>query len=132
MVRQRVRAGDHHNVTNQASPGPGTEVAPIYMGGYTRRGGRSPRRQLFDAAGPHSAKDATIIFAFRTDISWDAQLAKSVCFRSATAPMRLIHIVAACTCQPSSQFIHLVSLTKGAMRMVLLSSDRPDKSNARA
>lgn len=98
--------------------GPGTEVAPIYMGGYTRRavdhliGSYLTLRPAFTKE--------NVIFAFRTDISWDASW-PSLLFQErnrSDAPYShrgRVHV------PPSSQFIHLVSLTKGAMRMVLLS-----------
>lgn len=98
--------------------GAGTEVAPIYMGGYTRRavdhliGSYLTLRPAFTKA--------DVIFAYRTDISWDDSW-PSLLFQEHNRPdapyahRGRVHV------PPSSQFIHLVSLTKGAMRMILLS-----------
>lgn len=98
-------------------PGPGTEVAPIYMGGYTRRavdhliGSYLTLRPAFTKE--------KVIFAFRTDITWDESW-PSLLFQERNRPDAPYSHRGRVHVPPSSQFIHLVSLTKGAMRMVLL------------
>lgn len=97
--------------------GAGTDMAPVYMGAYTRPavdhyiGSYLTLRPSFTIAGT--------IFAFRTDITWDASW-PSLMFEERNRPdapyahRGRVHV------PPSSQYIHLVSLTKGAMRMIVL------------
>ncbi len=96
----------------------GGMVAPVYMGAYTRAavdhyiGSYLTLRPSFS--------QADTIVAYRTDISWDPDW-PSLLFQErdrADAPYShrgRLYIPA------SSMFIHLVSLTKGAMRMVVVS-----------
>ena len=93
-------------------------VAPVYMGAYSRAAGRSLHRQLLDAYGGRLL--ARSIVAYRTDITWDPDW-PSLCFRSATGPMHPTRTVAASIFRHRRRLIHLVSLTKGAMRMVVVS-----------
>ena len=99
-------------------PGAGTEVAPIYMGGYTRKavdhfiGSYLTLRPAFTMDG--------VLFAFRTDITWDDSW-PSLMFQERNRPDAPYSHIGRVHVPPSSQFIHLVSLTKGAMRMILLS-----------
>ncbi len=103
-------------------PGVGTEVAPIYMGGYTRRavdhfiGSYLTLRPAFTKDG--------VLFAYRTDITWDESW-PSLLFQECNRPDAPYSHTGRVHVPPSSQFIHLVSLTKGAMRMILLS--QPDQ-----
>ena len=99
-------------------PGATTEIAPVYMGAYTRAavdhyaGRFLTLRPAFTVPG--------MIIAYRTDIVWDASW-PSLLFEERNRPdvpyshRGRLHI------PPSSQFIHLVSLTKGAMRMIVVS-----------
>ncbi len=104
-------------------PGAGTEVAPIYMGGYTRQavdhfvGSYLTLRPAF-------TKDGVLI-AYRTDISWDDSW-PSLLFQECNRPDAPYSHTGRVHVPPASQFIHLVSLTKGAMRMILLS--QPDQT----
>ena len=97
--------------------GAGTEVAPIYMGGYTREavdhliGSYLTLRPAF-------TKD-DVLFAFRTDITWDDSW-PSLLFQEHNRPDAPYSHRGRVHVPPSSHFIHLVSLTKGAMRMILL------------
>ncbi|MGE3064630.1 MAG: helix-turn-helix domain-containing protein [Hyphomicrobiaceae bacterium] len=98
--------------------GAGGAVAPVYMGAYTRAGvdhyigSYLTVRPSFTQPG--------IVVAYRTDVRWDPDW-PSLLFeerdrRDAPYAHRgRLYIPA------SSSFIHLVSLTKGAMRMVLVS-----------
>jgi len=94
------------------------EIAPVYMGAYTRAavdhliGGYLTLRPAFTRPGH--------IIAYRTDISWDPTW-PSLLFEETKRPdgayahRGRLHVPA------SSPFMHLVSLTKGAMRMVMVS-----------
>ena len=109
-------AGQPHR-DEPGQPGAGTEVAPIYMGGYTREavdhliGSYLTLRPAF-------TKD-DVLFAFRTDITWDASW-PSLLFQEYNRPDAPYSHRGRVHVPPSSHFIHLVSLTKGAMRMILL------------
>jgi DNA-binding Xre family transcriptional regulator len=105
----------------QQAPGPagdGGDIAPVYMGAYTRAGTDQYIGSYLTLRPAFSVPD--VIMAYRTDISWDPAW-PSLLFEErdrvdATYTHRgRLYIPA------SSQFIHLVSLTKGAMRMVLVS-----------
>ncbi len=101
-----------------AQPAANTEIAPVYMGAYTRPavdhyiGTYLTLRPAFSVP--------NMIIAYRTDILWDDSW-PSLFFEERNRPdapyahRGRLHI------PPSSQFIHLVSLTKGAMRMIVLS-----------
>jgi len=99
-------------------PGANTEVAPIYMGAYTRAavdhyiGSYLTLRPAFTS--PET------IIAYRTDISWDENW-PSLLFEERNRPDAPYSHRGRLHIPPSSQFIHLVSLTKGAMRMIVLS-----------
>ena len=93
-------------------------IAPLYMGGYTREaidhyiGGYLTIRPALDGG-------ANII-AYRTELFW-SDLANALCFREQDRPDAAYSHRGHLYIPSSSMFIHLVSLTKGAMRMVLLS-----------
>lgn len=98
--------------------GEGGSVAPTYMGAYTRAavdhyiGSYLTLRPAF-------AKPDTIV-AYRTDITWDAEW-PSLLFEERDRPDASYSHRGRLYIPSSSMFIHLVSLTKGAMRMVLVS-----------
>ena len=104
--------------TEPVAPANNTDMAPLYMGGYTRQvvdhyiGSYLTLRPAFDAS-PQ-------IIAFRTDIFW-SDLASALCFREKDRPDDAYSHRGHLYIPTSSMFIHLVSLTKGAMRMVLVS-----------
>jgi DNA-binding Xre family transcriptional regulator len=106
---------------NQEAPGPagvGGDIAPVYMGAYTRAGTDQYLGSFVTLRPAFSMPD--LIIAYRTDITWDPTW-PSLLFEERDridapyAHRGRLYIPA------SSQFIHLVSLTKGAMRMVLVS-----------
>ena len=99
-------------------PGAGTEIAPIYMGGYTRAAVDHLIGSYLTLRPSFTKKD--VVFAFRTDIAWDESW-PSLLFQEHNRPDAPYSHRGRVHVPPSSQFIHLVSLTKGAMRMVLLS-----------
>lgn len=98
--------------------GEGGVVAPVYMGAYTRAG-------VDDYIGsyltlrPAFATPGAIV-AFRTDIVWDPEW-PSLLFEERDRPDQPFSHRGRLYIPSSSMFIHLVSLTKGAMRMVLVS-----------
>ncbi|MBU2534377.1 MAG: helix-turn-helix domain-containing protein [Alphaproteobacteria bacterium] len=99
-------------------PVAGSEIAPIYMGAYTRAavdhmiGQYLTLRPAFTASGT--------IIAYRTDISWDENW-PSLLFEERNRPDAPYSHRGRLHVPPSSSFIHLVSLTKGAMRMIVVS-----------
>ncbi len=99
-------------------PAAGTEIAPIYMGGYTRAA-VDHLSGSFLTLRPSFTKE-NVVFAFRTEIAWDESW-PSLLFQEHNRPDAPYSHRGRVHVPPSSQFIHLVSLTKGAMRMVLLS-----------
>jgi len=98
--------------------GEGGVVAPVYMGAYARAavdhyfGSYLTLRPSFSQA--HS------IVAYRTDITWDAEW-PSLLFQERDRPDAPYSHRGRLYIPSSSSFIHLVSLTKGAMRMVVVS-----------
>jgi lambda repressor-like predicted transcriptional regulator len=98
--------------------GEGGVVAPTYMGAYTKAavdhyiGSYLTLRPAF-------AKPETIV-AYRTDITWDPEW-PSLLFEERDRPDVSYSHRGRLYIPSSSMFIHLVSLTKGAMRMVLVS-----------
>jgi transcriptional regulator with XRE-family HTH domain len=99
-------------------PGAAKNVAPVYMGAYTRAavdhylGGYLTLRPAFTVPGA--------IVAYRTDITWDEDW-PSLLFEERERPDAPYSHRGRLYVPASSMFIHLVSLTKGAMRMVTIS-----------
>ena len=96
----------------------GGRVAPLYMGAYTR-----------DAVDDYIGSYLTLrpdfttgrkIIAYRTDISWDDEW-PSLLFQERDRPDAPYSHRGRLYVPASSSFIHLVSLTKGAMRMIVVS-----------
>ena len=98
--------------------GEGGLVAPVYMGAYTRAavdqyiGSYLTLRPSFTKPG--------VIVAYRTDIVWDPEW-PSLLFQERERPDQPFSHRGRLYIPSSSMFIHLVSLTKGAMRMVIVS-----------
>jgi transcriptional regulator with XRE-family HTH domain len=98
--------------------GEGGLVAPVYMGAYTRAavdhyiGSYLTVRPSFAQPG--------VIVAFRTDVSWEPDW-PSLLFQERDRPDAPYSHRGRLYIPASSMFIHLVSLTKGAMRMVIVS-----------
>jgi DNA-binding Xre family transcriptional regulator len=112
-------------VSTSDSPTPagmGGDIAPVYMGAYTRAG-VDHFIGAYLTLRPHFS-DPTRIMAYRTEIQWDP-IWPSLTFQehdrpdSGYAHRGRVYIPA------SAPYIHLVSLTKGAMRMVIVS--QPDR-----
>jgi transcriptional regulator with XRE-family HTH domain len=93
-------------------------VAPVYMGAYARAavdhyiGSYLTLRPSFSHAGT--------IVAYRTDVTWDPEW-PSLLFQERDRPDAPYSHRGRLYIPASSMFIHLVSLTKGAMRMVVVS-----------
>jgi transcriptional regulator with XRE-family HTH domain len=98
--------------------GEGGLVAPVYMGAYTRAavdhyiGSYLTLRPSF--------AHADTIVAYRTDVTWDPEW-PSLLFQEHDRPDAPYSHRGRIYVPPASMFIHLVSLTKGAMRMVVVS-----------
>lgn len=93
-------------------------AAPVYMGAYTEAavdhyiGGYVTIRPAF------STRD--MVVAYRTDITWDPEW-PSLLFQERERPDAPYSHRGRLYIPASSMYIHLVSLTKGAMRMVMVS-----------
>jgi transcriptional regulator with XRE-family HTH domain len=102
----------------EARGGSGGTVAPLYMGAYSREavdhyvGSYLTLRPSFS--------NRARILAYRTDITWDPAW-PSLVFQETERPDAPYSHKGRLYIPPSSMFIHFVSLTKGAMRMVLVS-----------
>ncbi len=98
--------------------GEGGLVAPVYMGAYTRAavdhyiGSYLTLRPAFSVPGA--------IVAYRTDVVWDPEW-PSLLFEERDRPDAPYAHRGRLYIPASSMFIHLVSLTKGAMRMIVVS-----------
>ena len=98
--------------------GDGGLASPVYMGAYTRAavdhyiGSYLTIRPAFTKPG--------VIIAYRTQIVWDPDW-PSLLFEESDRPDANFHHRGRIYVPASSMFIHLVSLTKGAMRMVTVS-----------
>ena len=118
--RVKVAWGREGQETRNAPEPNGTEAraAPVYMGAYTRAGvdhyigSYLTLRPSFSVAGG--------IMAYRTDISWDDDW-PSLLFQERGRPDKPFLHRGRLYIPASSMYIHLVSLTKGAMRMVMVS-----------
>jgi len=106
----------------QPAPAARGEIAPLHMGAYTRPavdhyvGSYVTVRPSF--------RDSRILHAYRTDITWDDS-ACCLAFAERDRPDAAYAHRGHLYIPASSMFLHLVSLTKGAMRMVLLSQLDP-------
>ena len=98
--------------------GEGGVVAPVYMGAYTRAGVDHYIGSYLTLR-PAFAVPNTIV-AYRTDIVWDPEW-PSLIFEERDRPDQPFSHRGRLYIPSSSMFIHLVSLTKGAMRMVVVS-----------
>ena len=98
--------------------GQGGGVAPVYMGAYTRAAVDHYIASYLTLRRSFSQPDT--IVAYRTDISWDPEW-PSLVFQERDRPDAPYAHRGRLYIPASSSFIHLVSLTKGAMRMVVVS-----------
>ncbi len=111
--------------SDQTSPTPagmGGEIAPVYMGAYTRAG-VDQFIGTYLTVRPHFS-DPTRLMAYRTDISWDPGWPSLIFEERDRADAGYAHR-GRVYIPASAAYIHLVSLTKGAMRMVIIS--QPDR-----
>ena len=98
--------------------GEGGVVAPVYMGAYTRAAVEDYIGSYLTVRWSFSKPGA--IVAYRTDISWDPEW-PSLLFQERDRPDAPYAHRGRLYIPTSSPFIHLVSLTKGAMRMIVVS-----------
>jgi DNA-binding XRE family transcriptional regulator len=93
-------------------------VAPVYMGAYSSAAVDHYIASYLTLRRAFSSPDT--IVAYRTDISWDPEW-PSLLFQERDRPDAPYAHRGRLYIPASSSFIHLVSLTKGAMRMVVVS-----------
>jgi hypothetical protein len=98
--------------------GEGGVVAPVYMGAYTRAAVDHYIGSYLTIRRALSKPDT--IVAYRTDITWDPEW-PSLLFQERDRPDAPYSHRGRLYIPSSSMFIHLVSLTKGAMRMIVVS-----------
>jgi len=99
-------------------PGATTEIAPVYMGAYTHAAVDHFIGHYLTIRPAFTIPDT--IIAYRTDITWDDSW-PSLLFEERNRPDAPYSHRGRLHVPPSSNYIHLVSLTKGAMRMIVLS-----------
>jgi DNA-binding Xre family transcriptional regulator len=97
-------------------------AAPDYMGAYTRAGVEAYIGSYLTLRPSFSVPDG--LMAYRTDISWDDEW-PSLLFQERDRPDKPFLHRGRVYIPTSSSYIHLVSLTKGAMRMVMVSQIGP-------
>jgi len=110
-------AGTRGQVSNRP-PDDDARAAPVYMGAYTRAGVDHYIGSYLTIRASFSLPAS--IMAYRTDISWDDER-PSLLFQERDRPDRSFLHRGRLYIPASSMYIHLVSLTKGAMRMVIVS-----------
>ncbi|MFV0369960.1 MAG: helix-turn-helix domain-containing protein [Hyphomicrobiaceae bacterium] len=120
---ERLQGGWDNTALNGANEpmelkGEGGLVAPVYMGAYTRAAVDHYIGSYLTLRPAFSLPD--VIIAYRTDIVWDPEW-PSLLFEESSRPDATYSHRGRLYVPASSMFIHLVSLTKGAMRMVLVS-----------
>ena len=98
--------------------GQGGGVAPVYMGAYTRAAVDHYIGSYLTIRRAFSIPDQ--IVAYRTDITWDPEW-PSLLFQELDRPDAPYAHRGRLYIPASASFIHLVSLTKGAMRMIVVS-----------
>jgi transcriptional regulator with XRE-family HTH domain len=99
-----------------------TRAAPAYMGAYTRAGVDTYIGSYLTLRPSFSVPDG--VMAYRTDIDWDEDW-PSLVFQERDRPDKPFLHRGRVYIPTSSSYIHLVSLTKGAMRMVMVSQIGP-------
>ncbi len=113
-----------HGEVDQPAHGPqelkgdGGLVSPTYMGAYTRAAVDHYIGSYLTVRRAFSTPDT--IVAYRTDIVWDPEW-PSLLFQERDRPDAPYSHRGRLYIPASSMFIHLVSLTKGAMRMIIVS-----------
>lgn len=109
--------GAHLNDPREARADGGV-MAPVYMGAYTREAVDHYLGSYLTIRPAFSTPNR--IVAYRTDISWDPEW-PSLLFQERDRPDAPYSHRGRLYVPASSPFIHLVSLTKGAMRMIVVS-----------
>jgi transcriptional regulator with XRE-family HTH domain len=99
-------------------PSAAKDIAPVYMGAYSREAVDHYVGSYLTLR-PSFTRDGACV-AYRTDITWDPDW-PSLLFEEADRPDASYAHRGRLYIPASSQFIHLVSLTKGSMRMVTVS-----------
>ncbi|HEY1244669.1 MAG TPA: helix-turn-helix transcriptional regulator [Hyphomicrobiaceae bacterium] len=97
-------------------------AAPEYMGAYTRAGVENYIGSYLTLRPSFSVPEG--VMAYRTDIGWDDEW-PSLLFQERDRPDTPFLHRGRVYIPTSSSYIHLVSLTKGAMRMVMVSQLGP-------
>jgi DNA-binding Xre family transcriptional regulator len=117
-------AGKPRAARDAPDPDGGMEgrAAPEYMGAYTRAGVDHYIGSYLTLRPSFSVPDG--IMAYRTDIAWDDEW-PSLLFQERDRPDKTFLHRGRVYIPTSSSYIHLVSLTKGAMRMVMISQLGP-------
>lgn len=111
------------DVQSPTQAGMGGDISPVYMGAYTRAGVDHYIGSYLTLRAHFS--DPTHIIAYRTDIMWDP-IWPSLTFDERDRPDAGYAHRGRVYIPTSAAYIHFVSLTKGAMRMVIVS--QPDRS----
>lgn len=99
-------------------PAVNKEVAPVYMGAYTRAAVDQYIGSYLTLRPAFTVPDAVV--AYRTDITWDGDW-PSLLFEEKNRPDETYAHRGRLYIPASSSFIHIVSLTKGAMRNIVVS-----------
>jgi DNA-binding Xre family transcriptional regulator len=116
-------ARESHEARDAPEPdGAEGRAAPVYMGAYTRAGVDHYIGSYLTVRPSFSAPGG--IMVYRTDISWDDGW-PSLLFQERDRPDKPFLHRGRLYIPASSMYIHLVSLTKGAMRMVMVSQLDP-------
>jgi hypothetical protein len=116
--------GAWSNAARNAPEANGTEgrAAPVYMGAYTRAGVDHYIGSYLTVRPSFSVPGGVMVY--RTDILWDDEW-PSLLFQERDRPDKPFLHRGRLYIPASSMYIHLVSLTKGAMRMVMVSQLDP-------
>jgi DNA-binding Xre family transcriptional regulator len=120
-VKKTWNAAPGGQVTERHEPGKpglGSEVAPLYMGAYNRLAVDHYIGSYLTLRPAFAVPD--MIIAYKTEITWDAGW-PSLLFEEQNRPDAPYSHRGRLYVPASSMYIHLVSLTKGAMRMILVS-----------
>jgi transcriptional regulator with XRE-family HTH domain len=121
----KVRAAWAREGESRDAPEPGGvegRAAPVYMGAYTRAGVDHYIGSYLTVRPSFTVPGA--VMAYRTDIVWDDEW-PSLLFQERDRPDKPYLHRGRLYIPASSMYVHLVSLTKGAMRMVMVSQLDP-------
>jgi len=121
---ERVKGAWVREGRDAPEPSNATEgrAAPVYMGAYTRAGVDHYIGSYLTVRPSFSVEGG--VMAYRTDITWDEEW-PSLLFQERDRPDKPFLHRGRVYIPTSSMYIHLVSLTKGAMRMVMVSQLGP-------